>query len=116
LCWLPLSRRHSAYFSWLAAQARAEVLGNEACRWLDRLDREHDNLRAVLAWAIDRGNAPLGLRLSADLWRFWQRRGFLVEGLGRVQAALALPGEVDPALRADASASANEPDSCSESG
>jgi predicted ATPase/class 3 adenylate cyclase len=95
-------RRHAAYFSWLAAQARAEVLGNEAGPWLDRLDREHDNLRAVLAWAIDQGNAPLGLRLSADLWRFWQRRGFLVEGLGRVQAALALSGEVDPALRADA--------------
>jgi len=97
-----LQLRQSAYFADLGAEASAEVLGDEAGRWLDRLEREHDNLRAVLTRAVEQADGPLAMRLSADLWRFWQRRGYLVEGLGRVRAALDVPGEVDPALRADA--------------
>jgi predicted ATPase/class 3 adenylate cyclase len=97
-----LQLRHSAYFADLAAQARPEVLGDDAGRWLDLLEREHDNLRSVLTRAIEQADTALAMRLSADLWRFWQRRGYLAEGLGRVQTALELPGDVDPALRADA--------------
>jgi predicted ATPase/DNA-binding CsgD family transcriptional regulator len=95
-------RRHAEYFSELVDQARPEVLGNAAGLWLDRLEQEHGNLRAVLGWATERSDAPLALRVSAGLWRFWQRRGYLAEGLGRVKAALDLPGAVDPRLRAEA--------------
>jgi len=97
-----LQERHTEYYAALAARARPEVLGSEAGMWLDRLERDHDNLRAVMARAIERADATFALRLGADLWRFWQRRGYLVEGLRRVSGALQLPVAVDPALRADA--------------
>jgi predicted ATPase/class 3 adenylate cyclase len=97
-----LRERHAAYYAGLAARAKTEVLGSDAGMWLDRLEREHDNLRAVMTRAIEHADASLALRFGADLWRFWQRRGYLVEGLRRVLAALQLPVAVDPALRADA--------------
>lgn len=96
-----LRGRHADYFAALVERARPEVLGSESGHWLDRLELDHDNLRAVLAWATERSDAALALRVSAGLWRFWQRRGYLAEGLSRVRAALEMPGLVDRGLRAE---------------
>ena len=50
-----------------------------------------------------RGRAEVALRLGASLWRFWQMRGFLAEGLDRLSTALAMPHAADhPEARADA--------------
>ena len=38
------------------------------------------------------GDAPTALGLTAGLWRFWQKRGYIAEGMERLDAALALPG------------------------
>ena len=62
--------------------------------WLERLDVEHDNLRAAFHRTLDGADAPTALRLAANLWRFWLMHGYLGEGLANVQAALNL--EVDP--------------------
>jgi tetratricopeptide (TPR) repeat protein len=78
-------------------------MGAEKRLWLDRLEEDHDNLRAAIAWSVESGEAELALRLTSQLWRFWQMRGYLAEGIERVELALALPGAADhPALRADA--------------
>ena len=67
--------------------------------WLDRLDKEHDNLRAVFQRALSGGNAAMALRLAARLWRFWQLRGYLTEGLAGLKAALHLEkAGCDPGL------------------
>lgn len=58
--------------------------------WLDRLETEHDNLRAALRWAEERGEAETGLRLGGVLWRFWLVRGHLSEGRERLAGLLAL--------------------------
>src|SRR5690606_32187031 len=72
-------------------------------RHLDRLEEEHDNLRAAIAWAVEAGEAETALRLASRLWRFWQRRGHLAEASGRIAAALGVPGsDAHAALRADA--------------
>src|SRR5258705_12653977 len=46
-------RRHFAYFQDLAETAASALQGPLALEWLDRLEAEHDNLRAALDWAGD---------------------------------------------------------------
>jgi tetratricopeptide (TPR) repeat protein len=86
-------RRYAAYYLALAEQAEQGFQGPDARRWLDRLDAEHDNLRAVLAFCLEatelgaeaRGpESPslieMALRLGAALWWFWWARGHAGEG------------------------------------
>ena len=94
---------HSDAFADVAATAAVEVMGHDKRTWLDRLEEDHDNLRAAIGWAVESGNAKTALRLTANLWRFWQMRGYLAEGLERLELALAMPAANDhPGLRADA--------------
>ncbi len=65
---------------------------------LDRLEAERDNLRAALDWATEQGPATaVGLRLAAELWRFWWLRGYLAEGRKCLGEALAEAADDDPA-------------------
>jgi predicted ATPase/DNA-binding SARP family transcriptional activator len=84
-------RRHAEYYLDLAQLAKAELQGTEQVKWLARLDQEHDNLRAVLKWAVDTGDADLGVQLGGALWRFWYVRGYNSEGRAHLAAVLALP-------------------------
>jgi tetratricopeptide (TPR) repeat protein len=65
--------------------------------WLDRLEREHDNLRAALD-ALEEDEA---MRLAAALADFWAERGHVAEGLRRLERVLAARGE-PTAARANA--------------
>ena len=72
--------RHAAFFLALAEEAEKNTGGAQHALWLERLDREHDNFRAALSWALDWKKAQLGLRLSAALGGFWFIRGHFSEG------------------------------------
>jgi predicted ATPase/class 3 adenylate cyclase len=85
-----LRDRHAELFSNLVAGARPHLLGPDKRPWLDRLELEHDNLRAALSRAIERADSERALLMAAGLWRFWQMRGYLVEGFDRIAQALAL--------------------------
>ena len=89
-----IRRRHALAFLALAEQAEPHYTGKEQAIWLDRLEREHDNLRATVAWAIERTQGEVGLRLGAALWRFWQMRGHLQEARERLLGILAIPDAV----------------------
>jgi hypothetical protein len=54
------------------------------------LEREHDNLRAALRWAMESGETEYGLRLGWVMWRFWWVRGYLSEGRQRMAELLTL--------------------------
>ena len=84
-------RAHARHFAALAEAAAAALHGPRQAPWLDRLEREHANFRAALRWALDGGEAGLGLRLGAALWWFWFVRGRWSEGLAWLEALLALP-------------------------
>ena len=84
-------RRHAAYYLALAEQGETQLCGPRQVEWLDRMEREHGNLRAALRWAVNCCEAELGLRLGAALWRFWSIRGHLTEGRSWLRQLLALP-------------------------
>jgi predicted ATPase/DNA-binding SARP family transcriptional activator len=69
-------------------------------RSLQVLEREHDNLRAGLAWALRR-DPQAALRLATRLWRFWLDRGYFAEGNRWLQTTLAAAPEQTP-LRVEA--------------
>ena len=79
-----MEQRHAAWCLALAQEADRRVFGPEALAWLSRLDLEHDNLRAALAWSLspeaDAAGTRTGVELAGLLWWFWQRRGHLSEG------------------------------------
>ena len=89
-----VGQRHAAYYLALAETAAAALAGPQAVAGLAQLDIEHDNLRAALRWACDRGDRVTALRLAGALWRFWTQRGHLSEGRRWYAEALALPGDV----------------------
>src|SRR5207237_538732 len=84
-------RRHGEYFLNLARQAELQLTGEEQAAWLEQCERELDNLRAALRWAIDAGEADLGQEAAGALWRFWQQHAHLTEGRGWLNELLAMP-------------------------
>jgi len=84
--------QHVDFFLKLAEEADPKFASAEQEVWLDRLEIEHDNLRAAMEWLTQLGDAEMGLRLGGALWRFWEMRGYLVEGLERLMKLLSLPG------------------------
>jgi predicted ATPase/DNA-binding SARP family transcriptional activator/DNA-binding CsgD family transcriptional regulator len=81
-------RRHAECYLALAERAEPELLGARQTKWLERLEVEHDNLRAALSWFFERGEAEANLRLAGALGEFWRVRGYLREGLWWLEAAL----------------------------
>jgi predicted ATPase len=81
-------RAHTEYFLALAEEAEPMLWGAEDAAWLDRLEQEHDNLRAALSWAIEHEEGELALRVSGALWRFWSMEGYYGEGRRWLEAAL----------------------------
>jgi non-specific serine/threonine protein kinase len=83
---------HLELFLGLAERAEPELSGDRQIAWFERLEAEHDNFRASLAWSLQDGQHLLsGLRLAAALGYFWAVRGYNHEGrlwLDRVLAAV----------------------------
>ncbi len=96
-------RRHALYFRDLAETVEPDLTGPDAAAGTARLALEQDNLRAAMTWAVDAGEAQIGLRLASSIWRFWQRRGQLREGREWLDRLLALAGAASvPAVHAKA--------------
>ena len=81
-------RRHAEYFLALAEDA-VPHLRTDSAEHLDRLDAEHDNIRAALDRLQAVGETQLVLRLAAAASRFWYLRSHFREGEQRLTAALA---------------------------
>jgi len=95
-------RAHAEYFLALSEEAEPELLGPREAEWYDRLEEEHDNIRAALSRALEGADPELGLRLAGAIWWFWHRHGHLREGLRWLEGALAKEGGASAIARAKA--------------
>ena len=66
--------RHLSFFVRLAEEAAPELLGKDVKAWLDRLEREIENVRMALDWAKGTARLRDGLRLATALEWFWYPR------------------------------------------
>jgi non-specific serine/threonine protein kinase len=87
-------RRHRDWFLGLAERAEPELRGPGLVTSLERLETEHDNLRAALEWSrTEEGGAEAGLRLAGALYWFWFLRGYWSDGRQWLEVALAGSGD-----------------------
>ena len=92
-----IQRRHALFYLGFAEAIEPAIntVGRAAC--LAQLDREHDNLRSALSWAI-RDEPETALRVSGSLWWFWFHQGYWREGRAWLEQALAsTAGQAVPA-------------------
>ena len=82
------ARRHADFFSALAEDLSANMVGPGLPAWLPRAHEEYENLRAALAWSLDHGDAEAALRLASALARYSLRAGLIVEGRRLLGSAL----------------------------
>jgi predicted ATPase len=96
-----IERRHSATFLELARELTPKLAGDDQRRWLGRLERDHDNIRAALDRATASGDAPTAIGIGFAMWRYWQKRGHLAEARRRLEAIADAPwSRSEPVLRA----------------
>lgn len=91
-----LVAQHCAHYTAMAERSKDQMQGMDQVACLDRLEQEHDNLRA----ALNRAQSEMRLRLAGSLWQFWHIRGYLTEGRSRLKSALASCPSGPPELRA----------------
>jgi predicted ATPase/DNA-binding CsgD family transcriptional regulator len=91
-------RAHALYYLRLAEEGEAHLRSTQQIAWLKRLEREHANLRAALAWLIDKQETYLALRLCSALGRFWDLRGYWSEGRHWFAKVFALPSMPMPTV------------------
>lgn len=74
---------HCAYFAEFAVEAGTHLAGPHQMVWLDRIEQDHNNLRAAIAFGLrNMGDNLMIADFGIALWRFWLFRGYLVEGIG----------------------------------
>jgi tetratricopeptide (TPR) repeat protein len=95
-----LRARHASYFVALGEQAALGLRGPDQAKWSDRLEIEHENIRAALEWGKAADSPPdrveLALRLAAPLYLSWLRRGYGREGRQHFETLLSHPGAQRP--------------------
>ena len=81
------------HFLALVAEAEPSLTGPDQKEWLERLETEHDNLRAALEWSDGLSESgDLGLRLCGLISYFWYMRGYLSDGRVWCERALGKAG------------------------
>jgi predicted ATPase/class 3 adenylate cyclase/Tfp pilus assembly protein PilF len=84
-----LRKEHALYFTALVERAEPHLVGSDTLEWLNRLEDEHDNMRAAIEATELSGDIPANLRLCVALYRFWHGRSHWSEGKARLEASLS---------------------------
>jgi non-specific serine/threonine protein kinase len=94
--------RHLAYFLLYAEKAEPHIFRSEERDWANRLEIEHDNLRAALRWSLESDQATAGLQMAGALAWFWHNNGHLREGSQWLEKMLTSDNRVHGTERAKA--------------
>jgi len=95
-------RVHAASLLALAEEAEQGMAGPQEALLLERLEQEHDNLRAAMQWSLEQAGREIALRLGGALQPFWRIRGHFSEGQDFLARALPQSNEVAAPVRAKA--------------
>lgn len=87
----PVRTRHSQYYVHFAEEIEPKLRGPEQVHWLDLLEKEQDNFRAVFGYASGKERVEQGLRLAVALRAFWELRAHRTEGRLYVETLLQSP-------------------------
>ena len=94
-------RRHARYFHGAFEHAETDLLGTQNQETMDRLEAEHDNLRAALTWSFEAGENALGQELVSRISRFWFFGSYFAEGRHWTDTAVREGPSEPTASRAD---------------
>jgi predicted ATPase len=84
-------RQHAEHFTALAVGSENGLASPDAADWMARLEAAAPDFDQALQWSLDQGETGLGLRMAAELGRWWLARGQLSHGrawLGRLLAEM----------------------------
>ncbi len=93
--------RHLDFYLSLAEKSEPHIFGHESVLWINRLDKELDNIRAAMEWSTNNGKAVAALRIAGSFvyFYFWYAHGNLLSELQhRIQLALARPEAMERTL------------------
>src|SRR5829696_4164636 len=93
--------RHAEFFLALAEEAAPQLTGAHQQEWANRLEADHDNMRAALSWSLE-SESETALRLAGALARFWEIRSHYLEGSRWIKAALRQSDHADGRAQAKA--------------
>ena len=85
-----LEKHHASYYLALAQEAHPHLTGEEHEHWSSKLEQEQDNFRKALNWCFREQDHKTAYEFGIALWRFWNNRSLLAEGLEQVQKILTL--------------------------
>lgn len=89
---------HRDHYLALAETAAPRLFGPDSLAWLERLNTEHDNLRAALSAGLQDPDPEPGLRLATALAEFWRARDHETEGVQALTRQLERPDAREPTL------------------
>ena len=96
-----IATRHRDWYRSLVEEAAPQLSGDEQRRWMDRLELEHDDIRAAIDRAVAVPDPDAAIGMAFAMWRFWQKHGHLAEARRRLDAMAETPwSKEDPRLRA----------------
>jgi non-specific serine/threonine protein kinase len=84
-------RAHRDFYLQLAETSVPLLAGGDQSICQQRLQTEHDNLRAALRFSLIDPDPEPGLRLASALQTFWRNTGYRLEGAAATDAQLQRP-------------------------
>lgn len=77
---MPTLERHADYYTRFAEHANEQIQGATQAAWLQQMQHEYDNVRAVMRRTSIPAITAMAARVSVALYRFWDVLGWWEEG------------------------------------